>query len=57
LHEVPGGVEELESFVGIVGRPPPPVCGSVIVKVGDAEKSNSAQKSDVLTRALLDEGS
>jgi hypothetical protein len=33
-------MEELKSFVGIVGRPPPPVCGSVIVNVGDAEKPN-----------------
>jgi hypothetical protein len=40
LHEVLGGIEELKSFVGIVGRPPPPVCGSVIVNVGDAEKPN-----------------
>jgi hypothetical protein len=33
LHEVPGGIEELKSFVGIVGRPLPRVCGSVIVKI------------------------
>jgi hypothetical protein len=29
-------MEELERFVGIVGRPPPPVCGSVMVNVGDS---------------------
>jgi hypothetical protein len=29
-HEVPGAIEELKSFVGIVGRPLPRVCGSVI---------------------------
>ena len=46
----------LYSGVGIVGRPPPPVCGSVIVNVGDAEKPNFVQKSDVLTGALLEEG-
>jgi hypothetical protein len=45
LHEVPGGMEELKSFVGIVGRPPPPVCGGVIVNVGDAEKPNFVQKT------------
>ena len=50
-------MEELKSYVGIVGRPPPPVCGSVIVNVGDAEKPNFVQKSDVLTGALLEEGS
>jgi hypothetical protein len=50
-------MEELESFVGIVGRPPPPVCGSVMVNVGDAEKPSFAQQSDVLTWALLEEGS
>lgn len=57
LHKVPGGIEELKSFVRIVGRPPPPVCGSVIVEVRDAEKPNFVQKSDVLTRALPEEGS
>jgi hypothetical protein len=57
LHEVLVGIEELKSFVGIVGRPPPPVCGSVMVNVGDAEKPNFVQKSDVLTGALLEEGS
>jgi hypothetical protein len=57
LHKVPGGIEELKSFVCIVGRPPPPVCGSVIVEVRDAEKPNFVQKSDVLTRALPEEGS
>jgi hypothetical protein len=57
LYKVPGGIEELKSFVGIVGRPPPPVCSSVIVNIGDAEKPNFVQKSNVLTRALLEEGS
>jgi hypothetical protein len=52
-----GGIEELKSFVGIVGRPPPLVYGSVIVNVGDAKKPNFVQKSDILTRALLEEGS
>jgi len=33
LHEVLRSIEELKSFVGIVGRPPPRVCGSVIVKI------------------------
>jgi hypothetical protein len=28
-------MEELERFVGIAGRPPPPVCGSVMVNVLD----------------------
>jgi hypothetical protein len=49
-------MEELKSFVGIVGRPPPPVCGSVIVNIGGTEKPNFMQKSDVLTGALLEEG-
>jgi hypothetical protein len=57
LHEVPGGMKDLKSFVGIFGRPLPPGCGSVIVNVGDAEKSNFVQKSDVLTGALLGKGS
>jgi hypothetical protein len=52
-----GGIEELKSFVGIIGRPPPLVYSSVIVNVGDTEKPNFVQKSDVLTRALLEEGS
>jgi hypothetical protein len=45
LYEVLGSIEELKSFVGIVGRPPPPVCGGVIVNVGDAEKPNFVQKT------------
>jgi len=57
LHQVPRGIEELKSFVGIVGRPPPPVCSSVIVEVRDAKEPNLAQKSDVLTGALPEEGS
>jgi len=56
LHEVPGGIEELKSFVGII-RPPPPVCSSVIVEVRDAEGPNIAQNSDVLTGAFPEEGS
>lgn len=54
---MPGGIEELKSFVGIIGRPPPPVCSSVIVEVRDAERPNIAQNSDVLTGAFLEEGS
>jgi hypothetical protein len=57
LHEVPGGIEELKSFVGIVGRPPPLVYSSVIVNVRDTKKPNFIQKSNVLTGALLEEGS
>jgi hypothetical protein len=41
LHQVPRGIEELKSIVGIVGRPPPPVCGSVIVSVHSFIKSLS----------------
>jgi hypothetical protein len=51
------GIEELKSFVGIVGRPPPLVCGSVIVEVRDAEKPNLAQKGDVSAGAFPEEGS
>ena len=54
---MPGGIEELKSLVGIVDRPPPPVRGSVIVNVRDTEKANFVQKSDVLTRPFLKEGS
>jgi hypothetical protein len=57
LHEVPGGIDELKSFVGVTGRPPLPVCSSVIVEVRDAEKPNTAQNSDVLTGAFPEEGS
>jgi hypothetical protein len=57
LYKVPGGIEKLKSFVGIVGRPPPWVCGSVIVKIWDAEKPNFGQKSAVPTRAFPEEGS
>ena len=56
-HEVPGGIEELKSCVGIIGRPPPLVCSSVVVEVRDAEKSNIAQNSDVLTGTFPEEGS
>lgn len=54
---MPGGIEELKSFVGIIGRPPPPVCSSVIVEVRDAERLNIAQNGDVLTGAFAEEGS
>jgi hypothetical protein len=54
---MPGGIDELKSFVGVIGRPPPPVCSSVIVEVRDAERPNIAQKSDVSTGAILEEGS
>jgi hypothetical protein len=57
LHKVPGDVEELKSFVGIAGCSPLPICGSVIVNVGDDEKPYFVQKSDVLTETLLEEGS
>jgi hypothetical protein len=50
-------MEELKSFIGIVGRPPPPVCGSVIVNVRDAERPNITQNSNVLTGAFPEEGS
>jgi hypothetical protein len=40
LHTVPMFVEVLKRFVGIVGCPPPPVCGSIAVKIGYAEKPN-----------------
>jgi hypothetical protein len=56
-HEVPGAIEELKSFVGIVGRPLPRVCGSVIVKIWDAEKPNFVQESGVPARAFPEEGS
>jgi hypothetical protein len=54
---VPGSIEELKSFISIVGRPPPLVRGSVIVNVRDTKKPNFVQKSYVLTGALLEEGS
>jgi hypothetical protein len=57
LHEVLGGIKELKSFVGIIGRPPPPVCSSVIVEVRDTKGPNIAQNSDVLTGAFPEEGS
>jgi hypothetical protein len=57
LHEVPGGIKELKSFVSIVGRPPPLACGSVIVEVRDAKRPNIAQNSDILTGAFPEEGS
>jgi hypothetical protein len=31
LYEVLGGIEELKSFIGIIGRPPPPVYSSIII--------------------------
>ncbi len=46
LHKVPGGMEELKSFVGLVGRRLLPVCSTVIVNVGDAEKPDFVQKTD-----------
>jgi hypothetical protein len=33
LYEVPGGIEKLKRFVGIVSRLLPPLYGSVIVKI------------------------
>ena len=43
LYEVPGGIEELRSFKGILGRPPLPDPRSPIVEICDAKKSDSAQ--------------
>jgi hypothetical protein len=54
---VPGGIEELKSFVGIIGRPPPPACSSVIVEVRDTERPNIAQNSNILTGTFPEKGS
>lgn len=43
LHEVPGGIKELESFKCILGRPPPPDSRSLMIEVFYTNKSNSAQ--------------
>ena len=36
-------VKVLKSFVGIVGSPPPPACGSMVVKIGYTEEPNVVQ--------------
>lgn len=52
LHNVPVGVEELKSFIGIVSGPPPPVCDGVTIKVGYAKKANFLYSGDGSTRAV-----
>jgi len=52
-----GGIEELKSLVGIIGRPLPLVCNNVITNVRNAKKPNFVQKSDILIEAFLEESS
>ena len=54
---MPGGIEKLKSFLGIIGYPPPPVYSSVIIKVRDTKRPNITQDSNILTGAFAEEGS
>jgi hypothetical protein len=49
-------VKVLKSFVGIVGSPPPPACGSMVVKIGYTEEPNVVQSGSISTRTVFEKG-
>ena len=49
-------VKKLNSFVSIVGSSPPPVCGSMAVKIRYTKEPNVVQSCSTSTRTVFEKG-